>query len=558
MKIDSVRKSLLESGLVGRICRAFGVNVRQYRLLVDLFSTLGDRMEFMGARVNYYRVIGLFYAFSALVSLVAFAQPPLATYTGLMLGINMFYLLSIILNEAAQSIMNPDEASILAHQPIRGATYVAAKITHVLWLVAVFVPAFSLVPALAGLLLHDSRWFFPLAHMAAAYLSGLFIASLVCGIYGWLFMLISPARLKSASLWLQFMVFVMLGAVNPMAPHIAQGGAFGWFHSSWTPWRWFTAVALLGCGASVASAWEAWAAFGLTAAFLAFGFRGFRADYLAKASDLVQGSAARSRAGSGRKLLSRVVSAIAGAPSGYGAFSFMYIMVRRDWNFRRQGLPLLLYLAFLAFPLSRGIRVSPFVEGTFSIRSFSLMHLIPHVMGLMLALISAVVLYTAEPKGPAMFATLPVGRLGPFVRGVYFALWFPAAFLHLLLVGPCVWFWGVAHGILFVSFSLSLVSLYLSLTVFFIEGLPFSAKFKPSLASEQQSIVLFAAVPILIIAVLQWLLFYNIYWVLVATIVLAALAWGVGRFSLGALEGKVRASLAQLSFGTQQIFTESG
>jgi len=44
----------------------------------------------------------------------------------------MFAILWILLMDAANSIMNPDEASVLAHQPIRGASYVAAKLTHIL------------------------------------------------------------------------------------------------------------------------------------------------------------------------------------------------------------------------------------------------------------------------------------------------------------------------------------------------------------------------------------------------------------------------------------------
>lgn len=559
MNVDSVGKSLLRSSLVERMCRAFGVDVRQYRLLIGLFSTLGDRMEFMGAPIKSHFLHGFLVFLSIAVSLFALAPVSLSGYLRLTLGMNMFFLALVVGGEAAQRIMNPDEASILAHQPVSGPTYVAAKVTDLLWLTAALTSSLSLVPALAGLLLRDARWFYPITHLLAAYSSALFLTFLVCGVYGWLFRLIAPARVKSASLWIQFVIFFAGSVLAPAAgPFITRNGGGAWLRSSHMPWNWFVAIGAIGSsGPSAFVAPEAWAAFALTAAFLIVGLRGFRADYLARASDLMQGSAVPSRGGSGRKLLSGVVTRITGAPSGYGALAFMRIMVQRDWNFRRQGLPVLCYLVVLAFPVFHGIGVSPFVEGAFTIRSFSLMHVIPHVQGLMLALICGLVSYTAEPKGPAMFASLPVGRLGPFVRGIYGALWLPTLFFHLALLAPCTWFWGAAHGILFVSFSLALVSFYLSVTVFFIDGLPFSAKFKPSLASEQQSIIFFAAIPIIVMAALQWILFYDFYWVLAATIALAALAWGVGRFSLKALEGKVQASLAQLGFGTQQIFRES-
>ena len=44
----------------------------------------------------------------------------------------MVLLLEILFQDAAQSLMNHDEAYTLAHPPIRGATYVAAKLTHLL------------------------------------------------------------------------------------------------------------------------------------------------------------------------------------------------------------------------------------------------------------------------------------------------------------------------------------------------------------------------------------------------------------------------------------------
>ncbi len=61
-----------------------------------------------------------------------------------------------VLQDAVNSLMNPDEASVLAPMPIRGATYVAAKLTHLLSLVAIIATAVNLTPAVAGLYLPGS------------------------------------------------------------------------------------------------------------------------------------------------------------------------------------------------------------------------------------------------------------------------------------------------------------------------------------------------------------------------------------------------------------------
>ncbi len=49
--------------------------------------------------------------------------------------------------------MNPVEAHVLAHQPINGATYVAAKLTHLVRILLYLVPAMNAIPAFGGLLL---------------------------------------------------------------------------------------------------------------------------------------------------------------------------------------------------------------------------------------------------------------------------------------------------------------------------------------------------------------------------------------------------------------------
>ena len=219
MELRSSAEEIVKSKSLGKLCGILGINIRQYRLLLGLFSTLSDRLEFMGLTAGLNKALGFYLVGSLLLSLVVLAKPTLPGYLLFMIGFSMFILLWILLMDAANSIMNPDEASVLAHQPISGATYVAAKLTHVLVIVGAIIPALNLIPAIAGLSLRDSRWFYPLTHLLAAYLAGLFIAFLVCGIYGWLFRFISPANLKNASLWLQLLAFMVMPIFQQVAIH---------------------------------------------------------------------------------------------------------------------------------------------------------------------------------------------------------------------------------------------------------------------------------------------------------------------------------------------------
>lgn len=557
----ALRNRCLENSVICKLFESLGINPYQYRLLLDLFAMLGERMEFMGLMFGLNRAIGWYSAMSVFFALVAFFGISLSGYLFLMIAYTLVFMFYLLLMDAANSIMNPDEAAVLAHQPIRGATYVAAKVTHLLILVAVIVPALNLLPAIAGLFIKGARWFYPCTHLLAAYLAGLFIAFLVCSIYGWLFLIVSPRKLKNAVLSLQLAAFPLMTIGNSLAMQGEQGmqrllpKVLG---SSWMPWRWFVALGLLGHTKYPGfSAWESTAAILITLAFIGFGLRAFRADYLVKVSALIQGSAVSKTRRARISLLYPLVRKIAGAPSGYGAFSFINVMLRRDWNIRRQALPVVGMFVFYPLILSiSSIHRSPVISGDWSITSFSPMHTLPHVLGIGLIILCPLISYTAEPLGAAMFVPLPIDRFRPFVRGMYLSLYLPLAIIHLLLLGPCIWLWGVAWGGLFIGFSAVLVSFYLGLAIMLVDGFPFANTFRPSAGAEFPVLLLLGMIPVAIFAVIQWMIFHNALLVLGTVIMLAFLSLVATHFSLGNLEKKVRAQLNLLGIGPPTMFKE--
>jgi hypothetical protein len=544
-----------------RISKSLGVDWSQYMVLVRLFSTLSDRLEFMGITAGLKKTVGFYVFISCVLSLAVLARPSLPGFLLFMIGFSMFSLLWILLMDAANSIMNPDEASVLSHQPIRGATYVAAKLTHVLVVVAVMVPALNLAPAIAGLYLDDSRWFYPVTHLMAAYLAGLFTAFFICGLYGWLFRFIPPAKLKNTSLWVQLSAFPLMLMLQQLAI-VAHSGRVPFMsiflRSSWMPWRWFVALGLTGHHAYPAfSAVEAAAACLVTLALIAIGLRAFRADYMVNVSSLLQGGEVSSDKPARRAWLGPLIQRITGAPSGYGTFAFMGIMLRRDWNFRRQAIAAILPFVLAPIPAAiASIKRSPFPGEGLSIRDFSPMHIFPHCLGMALVLVCMLIPYTAEPKGSSIFVGLPMGRLRPFVRGVYASLWMPVLVLHLCLLVPCIWFWRLGEGLLFVAFSMALVSVYIGLAILFIDGFPFANRFKPSAMSAMPVIFLVGFITAFIFSIIQWLVFHNTFLVLAAALILTVSAYAIAHVSLGKLEGKVRVNLRILGFGPSEMFKE--
>ena len=169
-----------------------GIDSGQYRVIVGLFRKLSDRQEFEVGNGQMSRniMVGLFSLAVALLNLVEVASSaPLSTVVAINCSLTAVLLLLTLLSETVNTFLNPVEASVLAYQPISERTYFAAKLSYLFGCVAVVVVPLNLIPAVAGLALKESRWFFPATYMAAVYAMGLFVALSVCSIIGLLFRL---------------------------------------------------------------------------------------------------------------------------------------------------------------------------------------------------------------------------------------------------------------------------------------------------------------------------------------------------------------------------------
>ena len=488
-------------------------------------------------------------------------------YLLVFIGYTMVILLMTIFQDAANSLMNPDEATVLTHQPIRGATYVAAKLTHLLTIVGFVVPSLNLVPAIAGLFLTEAKWHYPITHLVADYFAGLFVAFFVCGVYGWLFRIVSPARLKNTVLWLQvilpmlFLMSISIGRPLIMDNERIASVVTEIFSASWMPWRWFVAIGLLGHVEYEGwIAWEALTGFILTLVLIVFGLRAFKADYLIKASSLLQGKAAPAVSTSRVSRLGMLVRKVTGAPSGYGAFAFLGIMCRRDWNFRQQAL--MYGIVFLALGSGAGISgiwTSPFGSTGETAPGFSPIHFFPHLLGAALIFACSLISFTAEPKGAAVFINNPVSNYRAFVKGFFLLPWiFIIGLPHLLLIGPCIGSWGIFHAALFFPYSIALSSFYLAFGFFFVEGFPFVNPFKPSRVAEMQVPMMGSMILMALLAGIQWFLFRSMP---LAALPAAGAAAGVAvvtlLISMRRMEVKARKNLQLLNLSPQNIFKES-
>src|SRR5678816_3630635 len=85
----------------------------------------------------------------------------------------VFLMYTFLLSEMANLLVNPTEGLALAHQPIAGLTYVAAKLTHLAGFILIGVLSLNLFPAVAPLFVAkpanlNAGWLYPVNHLVAA------------------------------------------------------------------------------------------------------------------------------------------------------------------------------------------------------------------------------------------------------------------------------------------------------------------------------------------------------------------------------------------------------
>ncbi len=520
------------------LLKRFGIDPKRYWILVDLFGQLSDRGEMMdqlgrnGVALKATAwVYGIITAFLTLGLVVVHSEP--AVYLSMFLVFTSVLLLSILLSETGNSLVNPTEAHILAHQPINGATYVAAKLTHLVRILLYLVPAINGIPALGGLLLRNSFWPYPLMHLSAAFAVGAVSALLCCAMYGWLIRLMPVRRLKAAAQLAGMVPFLLMMWQQHLRNLVAR--ILDWLPAN-PAGRW--ALGLAACAAALAIA--------------VAGIRSLSGDYLIRVSGMMRGGSATA-AGSRRSRGGSVTARLFGGQPGRAGFAFVSRMMLRDFQFRRQALPMMVMVLVGLLPsVVMARRTDPFSGG------LTAMHAIPHAIAVGLFFVCTLLPYGNDHKGVWVFLTAPATAFGGFARGVYGALCVPMIVApHAIMLPLLAVAWRPLHSALFVAYSAAVCFLYLSLEVRLIDGPPFSQQVDPARSASSFAVfILAAAIVGLALAVQHFLLFPSLTRVAAATVVAGAAAWFLTRSALGSFEASIRHNLGLVSAESGNLYKE--
>jgi hypothetical protein len=519
------------------LLKRLGIDPKRYWLLVDLFGQLSDHNEMMdqlgssGASLRVMAVVyGVISALMTVGMLLVGVEPPMYLMT--FLGVTGFFVLSVLLMETGNSLMNPVEAHVLAHQPINGATYVAAKLSHLVRILLYLIPTINAIPAFAALL-KTVPWSYPLLHLSAAFAVGAVSALVCCAMYGWLIRLVPAKRLKSAAQLAGLVPF--LAMMSQRYLHKSAAYAVTWLPES-PAVRWALGVA---AGAVVA-------------VIAAMGIRALSGDYLIRVSDMMRGGpapAARSRRLRGGSAIARLF----GGQPGRAGFAFVGRMMLRDFQFRRQFLPNAVGILFgLIPPLAMARRTDPFSGG------FTAMHGIPHAIAAVLFFVCLFLPFGNDYKGAWVFLTAPGPAFGGFARGVYGALCVPMIVVpHAIMLPLLAVLWGPFHTALFVAYSAAVCFLYLSLEVRLIDGPPFCRQVDPARnAASLALFILAAAIVGVALAVQYFFLFPSLARVAAATVAAGTAAWFLTRSALASFEANIRYNMSLVSADSGSLYKE--
>lgn len=523
--------------------KAAAFDRRQYLLLLGLLRTLGSRRELTSQLSMHGPALGILAFFGLLMGgllalVILGGEIPARDVIMICQVMTAIVLVPLLVSEAADALLNPAEASVLAHRPVGNLTYLAAKVTYLLGFSLAITGAFNLPPALAGISLAGAAWFYPITHLGAAVIGATFTALATCGVFGVVFRVVPVARVRTAALWVQ----LLGGLALPLVPHLSRlldvRPDFDAPYWSATPMAWFAALGLAGqSGGQPLVMTMALPAMAVAAALVVAGFRALSQGYMTRVSTVLRSKRPPSRR-PGRPWFSRRLAWMTGSRAGLGSSLFVLKMAMRDWQFRRAALRAAIPALMLALVATgRGALHSPLASGS----GFTMVHVLPHLIGISGVIAVDFLPFSDHYKARDIFLTVPASALRGVVRGTLTAVWIMAA----LLPSACIFvagtlLWNVVDAALFAGYALAVLSVYVTLFAPLQTGLPFTRPPDPTRAAGNLSIMLACLVVAAILGGVQafWVFPHPVR-VIAGAAILSALAWALGRVSLRVLENRV-------------------
>ena len=548
--LKAALRQVLRGRTVSGLLERLGIESRRYWILVDLFNTLSRRREAvhqLGGTALLF-VAGILVIVSSAMSVANLAMGvPAATHFLFFLIFTLFILVAFLVPETADSLVNPVEGMILAHQPVNGATYTSAKLTHLLRIVVYIVLGMNGVPALLGTFLDGAPWFYAPLHLTAAFASSVVLALICCSVFGWLIRFVPVRRLKGIAMMAPTLPILAMGGAGPLGDLIGDSMP-GESLSDVI----FSDIVVRGYavpGGVIGVLCGSFAAVALPAVF--FGLRSLSGDYLIRVSGLVH-SASATTTRSRRSGVGGWAAYFSGGQVGRAGFEFIANLIGRDWQSKHSVAPMapVLIVGSVVLLIMQSA-VSPFTN------NFAPVHLLPHFSGIIMTLVCNNLEFGVDYKAVWIFQIAPDGYFSRFARGVHAALLVVFVLIpHLIWLPISIWSWGPAVAAGFIAYSAAVSALYLGLTLQLIDGIPFGMKFDLNRRLRKLARMTLGGIVVPIILGLQYVVFWSGVAVVPATLLVGGAAYYLTRRSLISFEASMRHNLKLDSADTFMFYRE--
>jgi len=474
----------------------------------------------------------IFYGFMGLaVSGTLVTSTNLQMYGLLVLAYSMLMMAFSVILEFSNSLFLSDDADILFHRPMHSRTYFFARAIHVSVYILGFGSVLVFFPAVFLGFHPDAGWMFVIPFYLTATVAHFFTAFAMILFYSFLFMWVSPERLKDILAYIQIgIVFVMmlsyqviprLGPVQHMAQLPTWIGLL--------PPAWFLGLLRLLTGdVSPQALLFAAPAVVITGIFVPLFMMHVSSRYLGdlqKFADLRENNRKRT---SDKKtgttgLPDRIVEKLLknyNAVTGYRMTTFL---MRHDRSLKMGLYPVFgLPLALMIISILDGSLGDPFVQNIYSLQN-NMNVMAVFFIYFMIYFFLTGLLYIRDWNAAWIFFTAPVRKPGQFYRGVKTAVFIRFMLPFYLILGLIYAFripWG--HAFRHMMGLLLIGLLAFSAVGLTLRDFPFSRKRERGERMRRMGFVLFAPVFLVITMAMQRLAYPRpaSYWISQAAVLM--------------------------------------
>lgn len=324
--------------------RAFSALLRAF-LLIDLRGQHYGASTGAGASDRVpplFWVFGQYLTISCLATAAMFARVDVWFFAFASLSTSIVLIMSALIVELDEAILDPGDRDIIAHRPVSPRTYAAARLTNLLAYVAMMSAALTVFPTVVGAGLSDAGPLFAPAYFLASLVASVSAAGVTVLLHT---MGARLEGLRAGLAWVQIILIMVLFYGGQLMLRNADGSfeLFAARPPEWTRWLPSGLLASWVAGASSAPATRhaisAAASVGVAGAIAAAAFLRLGAAYRDMHGNVARGAVievAPPRAGT---LASRLASMLTRSRAEAAGFALTAIMLRRDADLRMRILP---------------------------------------------------------------------------------------------------------------------------------------------------------------------------------------------------------------------------